>query len=142
MPNNKEYSGGEERTSDFPIIKFSNHYPQPRSLPLVAESSWTLGEIIMKVCPNCSSEKTTYIRQDMPYPTPVVFLALGGVFFAVIYGSSRRGIYQCNSCKETFKKHSIVSILTQPLLWLYLLFYACIVIAVGFTVVMLIWDAI
>jgi len=101
-----------------------------------------LGEKIMeKICPNCSSEKVTYIRKDMPYPTPVIFLVLGGILFAMIYGSSRPGIYQCNICESTFKRHSIDSILMQPFLWVYLLFYACIVIAIVFVVSMLIWEA-
>ena len=95
-----------------------------------------------KVCRNCSSDDVNYIRKDMLYPTPVIFLALGGVLFSMVYGLSRPGIHKCNNCKETFKRHSIDSILMQPFLWVYLLFYICIVITIVFEVGLLIWQAI
>ena len=70
----------------------------------------------------------------MPSPTPVVFLALGGVVFSVIYGSSRPWIIQCSDCNEVFKKHSFLSILMQPFFWLYIVVYTCMVIGILFLV--------
>jgi len=83
-----------------------------------------------KLCSHCSSTDTKYIKKDMPSPTPVVFLVLGGLFFAMIYGSSQPDVYRCISCKETFRKRSFLSLAMLPFLWLYLLIYGCIVITV------------
>ena len=59
----------------------------------------------------------------MPQPTPVIFLALGGAVFAMVYGSSRPWIYQCEACEEVFKKHSLSTRMSQPILWFYVLIY-------------------
>lgn len=97
---------------------------------------------MVKKCPNCSSDRIAYIGKYMTYPTPVVFLALGGLLFPMVYGSSRRGIYQCSDCKKIFKRHSIGSILMQPLLWAFFLIFTCIFVSVIFVIGMLIRDAI
>lgn len=98
--------------------------------------------IMKKACQSCSSGVVRYIRKDMPHPMPVIFLALGGIFFAMVYGSSQPSIYQCDSCKAVFKKRSILSTLMLPILWVYLLVYACIVLGIIFIVGALIWGAI
>ena len=93
-----------------------------------------------KPCPDCSSKNVKYIRKDMPQPTPVVFLALGGIIFSMIYGSSRPWIIQCSDCKTVYKRHSFFTILAQPFFWLYMLFYAAVVLGLLFVIAMLIFE--
>ena len=81
-----------------------------------------------------------YLRKDMPQPTPVVFLALGGVVFSIIYGSSRPWIIQCSDCKKVYKRHSMFTILAQPFFWLYMLFYTALVVGILFMLLMLLFG--
>ena len=59
-----------------------------------------------KICPACGSRNLKYLRKDNPAISPVIMLALGGVLFSMIYGSSRPWIVKCEDCGEVFTKHT------------------------------------
>lgn len=73
---------------------------------------------MLKPCSNCDSSENRLIGRVLTYPVPMVFLVIGGLFFAIVYAESRMRISWCPSCKHRIACRTTVSWIFLPLFWI------------------------